>query len=269
LILLWHGGFWRQEWDRTHLGPMAEALSAQGYAVALPEYRRTGGDGGWPATFEDVAAAADFLPGEIARLVPGRIDHERVVYAGHSAGGHLAVWASRRHLLPPGSPGRLRDAPSIVGVVALAPVLDLGEAFRLDLDGGAVAALLGGSPEEYPERYDATNPMRIGGAEPRVTIVHGDRDQHVPIALSRMYRDAIGAELIELPGAEHFAVIDPESTAWQSSLIALREMSRSPPVVLASNALQHCQVSALVNNSPHDDDIVADRVEDHVVSHWK
>ncbi|HEU0163966.1 MAG TPA: hypothetical protein VFQ54_02915, partial [Thermomicrobiales bacterium] len=136
-------------------------------------------------------------------------------YAGHSAGGHLAVWASRRHLLPPGSPGSRGSALSVSGVVALAPVLDLGEAFRLDLGGGAVAALLGGPPESFPDRYRVADPVRLRGAGPKVTIIHGDEDRHVPIGMSRTYRDVVGAELIELPGVEHFALIDPESDAWQ------------------------------------------------------
>jgi acetyl esterase/lipase len=57
-VLLLHGGFWRHEWDRVHLRPMAAALAASGYVVATPEYRRTGAPGGgWPGTFDDVRAA--------------------------------------------------------------------------------------------------------------------------------------------------------------------------------------------------------------------
>ena len=49
VVLLLHGGFWRQTYDRTHTRPIAQALAAEGWAVVTPEYRRTGGDGGWPA----------------------------------------------------------------------------------------------------------------------------------------------------------------------------------------------------------------------------
>src|SRR5215472_4779160 len=63
LVIFLHGGFWRAAYDRAHTGPLAEALAAEGFAVCAPEFRRTGGPGGgWPGTFDDVAAAVDALP---------------------------------------------------------------------------------------------------------------------------------------------------------------------------------------------------------------
>src|SRR5215469_12518750 len=57
LVLFIHGGFWRAEFDRRHVGPLAEALAADGLAACVPEYRRVGAPGsGWPATFADVRA---------------------------------------------------------------------------------------------------------------------------------------------------------------------------------------------------------------------
>ncbi|MGB3330530.1 MAG: alpha/beta hydrolase, partial [Thermomicrobiales bacterium] len=143
VVMLWHGGFWRVAFDRTHLRPMANAVRDEGFTVVMPEYRRTGGDGdgGWPGTFDDVARASDVLPGMVA--AESGTDSP-VMHAGHSAGGHLAVWAARRHLLPASAPWRRATPAPIAAVVALAPVLDLAEAFRLDLDDGAVQALLGG-----------------------------------------------------------------------------------------------------------------------------
>lgn len=225
VVVLWHGGFWRSAFDRTHLRPMANALREAGLTVVTPEYRRTGETAsGWPGTFDDVALASDVLPGVLAAegiLVRG------LVHAGHSAGGHLAVWAARRHRLPAASPWRREPDARIAGVVALAPVLDLGEAFRRDLDGGAVTALLGGGPDELPGRYEAADPMRIGGDAPPVTILHGDGDGRVPIELSRGYAAAGFGTLEELPGADHFAVIDPESAVWPNVVRALRWMAAS------------------------------------------
>jgi len=67
LVLLLHGGFWRAAYDRAHLGPLAAALAAEGYVVCSPEFRRVGQPGGgWPGTFDDIAAAVDTLPGAVA-----------------------------------------------------------------------------------------------------------------------------------------------------------------------------------------------------------
>ncbi|MGB3329723.1 MAG: hypothetical protein WBA46_12260, partial [Thermomicrobiales bacterium] len=74
----------------------------------------------------------------------------------------------------------------------------------------------------YPARFDATDPMRIGGATPAVAIVHGDADGRVPVALSRRFAARGFGTLEEVAGADHFAVIDPESAAWPAVVRALR-----------------------------------------------
>src|ERR1022692_1892856 len=107
-----HGGFWRSAYGREHTAPLAEALTATGFVVCAPEYRRTGQrGGGWPGTFDDVAAAMDRLPALVAQATGGVVGADRFVIGGHSAGGHLALWAAGRHRLaaaPPGCPRRPR-----------------------------------------------------------------------------------------------------------------------------------------------------------------
>jgi acetyl esterase/lipase len=220
LVLLWHGGFWRPQWDRIHTGPLAAGLAGAGFVVANVEYRRAR----WPVTLHDVAAAADAVPGLVARSLPGRVDPRRIIYTGHSAGGHLALWAALRHRLPASAPARLDTAPQVAGVLALAPVADLADAYRLDLDGGAVGAFLGGGPDDVPARYAATDPAALGAPSASVVVVHGDGDGRVPVDMSRRYAAASGARLIELPDTDHFALIDPQSAAWPQVVDALRSL---------------------------------------------
>jgi len=204
LVIFLHGGFWRAEYDRAHIAPLAEALADAGYVVATPEYRRTGAGGGWPETFDDIRAAVAAVPG----LVPAS---GRTLVAGHSAGGHLALWVAAE--------------VAVDGVVALAPVADLRETYRRDLDGGAVVALLGGGPDAVPDRYAAADPMaRLPLPVPAV-LVHGRLDQHVPVSFSQHYAraaQAAGAAIRVdlLPAADHFAVIDPQSAAWPAVMAA-------------------------------------------------
>jgi pimeloyl-ACP methyl ester carboxylesterase len=201
LVIVVHGGFWRPEYDRAHAGPMAAAIAALGHPVAQVEYRRTG----YPDTLDDVAAGVAALP---ALAVRAAADLGRPapagppVLIGHSAGGHLALWYAATH-------------PALTGVIALAPVADLAEAYRLDLDGGAVAALLGGGPDRVPDRYDRADPARLPAPACPVVVLHGDRDAQVPVDIGRRYAARIGARLVELPGVEHFGLIDPESPAWR------------------------------------------------------
>ncbi|WP_283137417.1 alpha/beta hydrolase family protein [Rhizohabitans arisaemae] len=257
LVVLLHGGFWRAEYDRTHTWPMAAALAERGYVVCTPEFRRIGHEGGgWPGTFDDVAAAVDALLGQEAedaeapqgeaeaegepRRTGGlliravgrdRVDLQRAVVIGHSAGGHLALWSAARHRLPKGSPGFREEPLPIRGVVALAAVCDLGAGSALGLDDGAVDELLGGSPEERGERYDAADPSRLVPYDLPVVLVHGALDEQVPVGQSRGFAAAAGGlvELRELPATEHFGVIDPLSPAWPHVLAAVAEAcDRSP-----------------------------------------
>ncbi len=224
LVIFWHGGFWRAQYDRHHLGPLASDLAARGYVVMTPEYRRTGDGGGWPMTFEDVSLAAAGLSAMLDEQLPGQIDLGRVIFAGHSAGGHLAVWAAGRDAVDQD----MAPGASVSGVLALAPVLDLADAFRLKLGRGAVGALLGGSPREFPERYAAADPPLLDPLAARLTIVHGDRDPSVPIEMSRNYRDRTGCALVEIEGGDHFAMIDPLSDAWTSVVRELAVLSGDP-----------------------------------------
>jgi hypothetical protein len=141
-------GFWRAEYDRVHVRPLAHALHAAGYRVASPEFARTGAPGGgWPGTFDDVRLAVTTVPALLG-LAPSE-----VVLAGHSAGGHLALWAAGE-LVRAGTPPR--------GVLALAAVSDLVEAYSLNLDNGAVALLVGGGPQRGPGPLRSW-PIRCGG----------------------------------------------------------------------------------------------------------
>nr|WP_193318061.1 MULTISPECIES: alpha/beta hydrolase [Streptomyces] len=191
-VALLHGGFWREAFDRRHLAPCARALVARGVSVALPEYRRVGGGGGWPATGRDVRAGLDALPGE-----------RSVVLVGHSAGGQLALWAA--------------DHPRVRAVFGVAAVSDLGRALALDLGRGAVRALLGGASGPAVEAaLDAADPARRPRPPVPVTLVHGTADGQVPADLSRRFAARHGARLESLPGVGHYAPLVPglPAGAW-------------------------------------------------------
>ncbi|WP_191247750.1 alpha/beta hydrolase [Amycolatopsis deserti] len=191
LIIIIHGGFWRPGYDRRHIRPLATALARTGLNVVSIEYRRV--PGAPRLATADVAAALGALPVELAGEYDGR-----VVVTGHSAGGHLALWAAAS--APP---------PGLTATVALAAVADLALADRLGLDGGAVRDFLGDTPP------DGLDPARLPAPARPVVLVHGTADEIVPLQLSRAYREAHpAARLIDVHGAGHFALIDPDSTAW-------------------------------------------------------
>ncbi|MCH7743006.1 MAG: alpha/beta hydrolase, partial [Proteobacteria bacterium] len=94
LVVFIHGGCWLSDYDIAHTQALSTALSGQGYAVWSIEYRRVGNPGGgWPGTFQDIANAVDHVRGLAERY---SLDLNRIALMGHSAGGHLALWAASR-----------------------------------------------------------------------------------------------------------------------------------------------------------------------------
>jgi acetyl esterase/lipase len=210
-----HGGYWRSRWSRRTTRPLSAALTRRGWATWNIEYRRVGWGqgGGWPATFDDVGAAIDLLV-EASR---GRLDLDRVAAVGHSAGGQLAMWAAARPRLQrcaPGADPRVR----VGAVAALAPVTRM-ESGAISEPGGAGYALLGGDPEEVPERYAVANPERMLPLGVPLLVVHGDADETLGLSGSRRFVERAreagdDATLVALEGADHRIVVDPRARAW-------------------------------------------------------
>jgi len=200
VLIFMHGGFWRARYTLDHAGHVCAALAQQGVATWNIEYRRVGdAGGGWPGTLDDVRRGTEFIEA-IARS--HAIDPERVVLAGHSAGGQLALWVAAQNKMP------LRR------VISLAGVTDLRRAFELHLGDGAAEEFLGGTPDEVPDRYGATSPIELLPIRAPQSLIHGTRDDVVPIELSeRFCATSRNCELLRLEGADHFDVIDPRSYA--------------------------------------------------------
>lgn len=227
VVVLIHGGFWRQLYTKQLMRRVATVVLDHGWAAYNLEYRRIGpfGQGGWPETFEDVSDAIDALAG-----IEG-IDRSLVVTCGHSAGGHLALWAgSSRSTGSPHRPGS--SSVRVRAAVSLAGVTDLTRAARLGLGGGAVEELMGASPDRNPDRYGLASPaaqLPIGIPQ---LLVHGLADTTVPPSLSADYVDlarSLGddAEYIGLAGVDHMGMIDPHGAAIRQVVDRLHRLFSS------------------------------------------
>lgn len=207
VVVLIHGGFWSAAFGLDLMRPLAVDLVARGYAVWNIEYRRVGEDGGgYPGTLDDVALAID----ELALLADRHsLDLSRVALVGHSAGGHLALWAA----------GRSVQAVAASVAIGLGSVLDLAGGARSSLGGGAVVALLGGTPDEQPERYRAATPT--AAIDTPLVVVRGSADSIVPARFALPAEGPGGIEVIDIDGDDHFDLIDPTSASWAAVIGAL------------------------------------------------
>ena len=234
VVVVIHGGCWQAALPGLELmNGVADDLRRRGYAVWNIEYRRLGHDGGgYPGTFEDVGRAIDFL------RVISRTDHldlGHVVVVGHSAGGHLALWAAGRRRLPTDSPLHTSRPLRIGGVLTLAGINDLA-AYRAngpDACGGpsTIDQLVGADRRSSVDPYADTSPPDLLPIGTRQTIVSGDLD---PIVPSRFGRDYVQAARgrgdpvteLDLPHAGHFELIDAEGPEWKLIARAVRRLTR-------------------------------------------
>ena len=193
MVAVLHGGFWRAPYAADLMEPLCVDLAARGYEAWNVEYRRIGAGGGWPMTFDDVRGAVAGV-------------EEPLVTLGHSAGGHLALWLAAER--------------GAVLAISQAGVVDLVEAWRLGLSRRAPEELLGGAPDEVPERYASASPAaRLPLGVPQL-LVHGRRDDTVPAEMSRTYAEQAGrtgdaVELVETD-ERHFECLDPASASWSA-----------------------------------------------------
>jgi acetyl esterase/lipase len=220
-VVLIHGGWWGPNFGADRLDGVAADLAQRGWVTWNIEYRRVGLGGGYPSTLDDVAAAIDFL-GALEE-----VDHEPVVAIGHSAGGHLAVWAAGRGKLAPGAPGA-RPVVEVTGAISLAGAVDLGSAAREKIGDEAAIKLMGGGPEEHPKWYEVADPMTQIPIRAAIRCVHARSDDRVPFAQSVSYvaaARAVGedAQLLEVEG-DHISVVDTSASSWPVIIGALEEL---------------------------------------------
>lgn len=217
VMLLIHGGCWLAEYDIAHIRKLAAAFTAEGIATWAIEYRRVGDTGGgWPGTFDDVAAAADHLASLAGQF---DLDLDRFITAGHSAGGHLAIWLANR---PSQWPAKLSPG----AVLALAPAADLAWLHQQQVCGNVVDKLMGGSPAQHPRRYQlGSGTARLPLQVPQTIIIGKHDSSWAPVG--RRYVEAarqLGNEpqVINADESGHFEMIDPDSSTWPLVLRAAK-----------------------------------------------
>ena len=230
VVVLLHGGCFLKAYEGfPQTSALAADLAGRGYAVWNVEYRKLGERGaGYPGTFQDVATAIDRLRTEALRY---DLDLRRVVALGHSAGGHLALWAASRGKLPAASPLHVADPLPIGAVISLAGIGDLkgqGKVFGLPCGEDTIDRLVDSAHRKAP--FADTSPAELLPSPAKVVMVHGVFDSVMPPytgeTYARQVRAAGGAaEVVIIPGAGHFDLVIATTPAWREIVALLdREM---------------------------------------------
>ena len=194
-LVLIHGGYWRNLFDREHMRPLAVSLAKEGFTVVLPEFRRVAGEP--EVTLRDLAFAISTLEDQAITLI------------GYSSGGHLALLLADKF-------------PTVKKVIGLAPVTDLVESQERELGRGAVREWLGRDALDRPEM----DPLRRPPISSKTIFIHGDLDERVPLELTEKYVAAMksyGQEIVLeiLPGTSHFEMMNTPSPTYTALLRAI------------------------------------------------
>lgn len=231
VVAIIHGGCWLSAYDLRLMDAMATDFTERGYATWNLEYRRVGdAGGGWPGTFLDIANGIDHLQ-TLAEAQP--LDLEQLVVVGHSAGGHLALWAGSRGGLPRKSPLYTGMPLQPAGVVSLAGIVDLADYYDPNSGcGGAVDDLIGATPDSIPERYRQTSPVNLPLMNVPRILLTGTEDPIVPTThVNRYLADRPDLEGLlqarEIRRVGHFEVIAPGSRAWPEVVRAVDDLLSS------------------------------------------
>jgi acetyl esterase/lipase len=231
VVVLVHGGCFKAAYANAgDLAPMADALKADTIATWNIEYRRLGQPGGgWPDTYLDVGRAVDYL-----RTLAGQyqLDLGRVVIAGHSAGGHLAMWAAARSRLPTSSPLYLPDPLPVRGVIDLAGPVDMTaniQGYQALCRDTVITSLFRGTPAMAPQRYEQASAIRLLPLGVPQVLVVGTHEDFVPLPLVEAYAEAArragdSVGVVVIPGAGHFEIASPRSSAWPRIESAIRSL---------------------------------------------
>lgn len=218
LMVFIHGGCWLSEYNLNHARKLAAAFTTEGIATWLIEYRRVGDQGGgWPGTFDDAAAGMDKVA-ELAELYPLDLDH--LLVAGHSAGGHLAIWLANR-------PSQWGKGVSPTAVLAMAPAADLVYLDAQHVCGDVVEQLMGGTASQVPERYQlGSGSARLPLPVPQWVVLGAHDENWLPVG-KRYVEAALASDGIVYPviadESGHFDMIDPDSSTWPQVLEAARQ----------------------------------------------
>jgi len=236
VVVLIHGGCWKEPYAVLRdLGPLGDALKKDGIATWNIEYRRLYEPGsGWPGTYLDIGHALDHL-----RLIAKehRLDLNRIVVLGHSAGGHLAMWAAARARLPKESPLYVDNPLQVRGVINLAGTMDMTDNIK-NMEAGCrdkvVTGMLGGTPQEVPERYAQVSVMSLVPLGVPQILIWGEYEEFVPLPLAQKYvnmatRAGDTARINIVPGVGHFDLASPFTKSWPVLRSSIKAMLDGTP----------------------------------------
>ncbi len=193
VIVYVHGGAWRAG---SYHGAQNYPLAAQGYFTVNVEYRLSQ-EAIFPAQIEDCKAAIRWLRANAEKY---HLDTNHIGVWGHSAGGHLAALLGTSGDVKElegmgGNPGLSTKVHAVVDCFGPTEMLHMSAVpGRMDHDSPSSpeSRLIGGPIQDNPDKVKRADPLTyIDADDPPFLVIHGERDQTVPINQSEFLVTAL------------------------------------------------------------------------------
>ena len=203
-----HGGAWLRG-DKSEAAGFASGMTSQGYMVVSINYRLYP-TAKYPAMIQDVKCAIRALRANASEY---NLDPNRIAAIGASAGGHLVALLGTSDQSTGLDVGEYIDQSSRVqAVVAMAPVTDLTRHFpNADIE---LMRHVGFGEDNILEASPITH---VTKDDPPFLLIHGDRDEVVPVEQSqlmydRLFQANVPAQLLIVKNARH-SLTAPDGSA--------------------------------------------------------
>lgn len=207
-----HGGGWRAGSKNRVPAWLLEGRQNSDFSVISVEYRFSD-VAPHPAQVNDCLRAIQFVR---SRARQWKIDPQRIGVTGGSAGGHLSLWVAVHDDVADASaedPVK-RQSSRVQCAVSFAGPTDWSLLSTLEHKHPAYRQLLGYEPETPAAKMDAAairdvSPISFVSADdPPIMLVHGDRDDIVPLEHAcrmheRLKAAGVTTKLVIVPGANH------------------------------------------------------------------
>ena len=217
VVVMIHGGCWQASVaTHTIMDWAAADLASRGIAVWNIEYRGVDQPGGgYPGTFEDVAAAVDKLAAEAETR---GLRRGPFVVLGHSAGGHLALWTAARRRLPRTSPLWRAHPMPVKAVIDIAGIPNLETDLDTVCGTDPVHAMTGAPTPKRPDVFADTSPAHLAPTGVPTWVIHGQDDSTVFARVGAAYADLARRQgdhvQVSTPPGGHTEEISPGTPAW-------------------------------------------------------
>jgi acetyl esterase/lipase len=187
-VVLVHGGGWTN-FDKSTMRALAQFLALAGYVAVAVDYRLFHDDATrWPAQLDDVQRSVRWLRANSAKY---NVDPNHIGAYGHSAGAQIATLLGMLETRDNSDAALAKYSSKVQAVVDASGPTDFTNG--MDNDGKQfLAGFLGGDFATHPELWrDASPIFHVAKSDAPILIIHGTRDDMVPISQAEELNDAL------------------------------------------------------------------------------